>query len=115
MQSAASTCRLPNWLRGYDVDEWNSAGHRAARQQDGGIKLDQKQAGQVISNAFSTPRTTLPVQLMRVSEAAALIGVHPETLRRRIRRGELPAYGKPPRRVAVEDLLEPYKPGACKK
>ena len=47
--------------------------------------------------------------LMKISQAAALAGLHPETLRRRVRRGELTAWGFP-RRVALADVLEQFNP-----
>jgi hypothetical protein len=46
---------------------------------------------------------------LRVAEAAAIAGLNPETLRRRIRRGELPAWGSP-RRVALNDVLQQFVP-----
>ncbi len=54
-----------------------------------------------------------PCGLMRVSEAAAAAGLHPETVRRRIRRGEVRAWGFP-HRVLVADLLQEYEPAAAK-
>lgn len=51
---------------------------------------------------------------MRVPEAAMLTGHNPETLYRRIRRGELRAWGRP-FRVALDDVLLMYLPGACQK
>ena len=50
-----------------------------------------------------------PMELMRVSQAAAIAGLNKETLNRRIRKGELPAWGFP-RRVRLEDVLKPYTP-----
>jgi hypothetical protein len=47
--------------------------------------------------------------LMKISEAAALAGLHPETLRRRVRRGELPAWGFP-RKVAYTDVMKQFEP-----
>jgi hypothetical protein len=47
--------------------------------------------------------------MMKVSDAAAIAGVNPETLRRRIRRGQLQAWGSP-RRVALNDVLQQFVP-----
>jgi hypothetical protein len=41
------------------------------------------------------------------------VGLNPETVHRRIRRGELRAWGRP-YRVALEDLLPLYEPGLAK-
>jgi hypothetical protein len=51
--------------------------------------------------------------LMKISEAAAMAGCHPETLRRRVRRGELAAFGFP-RRVALADVLKQFIPPALR-
>ena len=59
-------------------------------------------------------RIPAPSGLMRVPEAAMLTGHNPETLYRRIRRGELRAWGRP-FRVALDDILPMYLPGACQK
>jgi hypothetical protein len=45
--------------------------------------------------------------LMSVTEAALLTRLNPETIRRRIRRGTVRAWGTP-WRVMVADLLEPF-------
>ena len=56
---------------------------------------------------------TLPVvtpdagQLVSVTEAAMVTRLNPETIRRRIRRGTVRAWGVP-WRVLVADLLQPY-------
>jgi hypothetical protein len=50
-----------------------------------------------------------PGRLLRVRDAAAMAGLHEETVRRRIRSGEVPAYGFP-YRVNLADLLKPYEP-----
>ncbi len=55
-----------------------------------------------------------PHGLMRVNDAAAAAGIHPETVRRRIRRGEVRAWGRP-RQVLVSDLLPQYQPPRCEK
>ncbi len=47
--------------------------------------------------------------LMRISHAALIAGVNRETIYRRIRRGELRAYGSP-WRVAIADLLAEQNP-----
>jgi hypothetical protein len=52
-----------------------------------------------------------PVGLMRVAEAAAIAGVSVETLNRRIRVGQLPAWGRP-RRVCLDHVLQPFMPRA---
>jgi hypothetical protein len=54
-------------------------------------------------------RAAPPAGLMRISEAALVAGVCAETLRRRVRRGELAAWGSP-RRVALADILEQFMP-----
>jgi hypothetical protein len=59
-------------------------------------------------------RNAPPFGLMRISQAAALAGLHPETLRRRIRRGELAAWGFP-RRVAYADVVRQYEPPSLQK
>jgi hypothetical protein len=51
--------------------------------------------------------------LMKISEAAALTGLHPETLRRRVRRGELAAWGFP-RKVAYADVMKQFIPPALR-
>ncbi len=50
-----------------------------------------------------------PTRLYRVRDAALLVGLNEETIQRRIRAGEVPAYGYP-RRVNLADLLKPYQP-----
>jgi hypothetical protein len=52
--------------------------------------------------------------LLRVREAAMMVGLNPETVRRRIRRGEVRAWGKP-QKVSLDDLLPLYLPAACRK
>jgi hypothetical protein len=51
--------------------------------------------------------------LMKISEAAALAGVNPETLRRRVRRGELPGWGFP-RKVSYADVMKQFIPPALR-
>jgi hypothetical protein len=46
---------------------------------------------------------------MKISEAAAPAGLHPEMLRRRVWRGELPAWGFP-RKVAYADAMRQFEP-----
>jgi excisionase family DNA binding protein len=62
-----------------------------------------------LAEARKLLRRTAPPGLLRISEAAAVAGVHPETLRRRVRKGELPAWGSP-RRVRREDVLKQFIP-----
>ncbi len=50
-----------------------------------------------------------PGSLRRVRDAALIVGLHPETINRRIRAGEIPAYGFP-RRVDLADLNKLYEP-----
>ena len=51
------------------------------------------------------------LDLLPVTEAAHQVGIHPETVRRRIRAGTLRAYGHPRTlRVKLTDLLQPYRP-----
>ena len=47
--------------------------------------------------------------LMKIAQAAALSGHHPETLRRRVRSGQLAAWGFP-RRVLLADVLRQFDP-----
>ncbi|MBS1856113.1 MAG: hypothetical protein JST11_12160 [Acidobacteria bacterium] len=54
-------------------------------------------------------RTAPTFGLLKISEAAMVAGVNPETLRRRVRRGELAAWGFP-RRVALADVLAQFVP-----
>jgi len=52
--------------------------------------------------------------LMSVTEAALLTRLNPETIRRRIRRGTVRAWGTP-WRVVLADLIQPYQtPGKRK-
>lgn len=50
-----------------------------------------------------------PFELFKISAAASMCGFNEKTLRARIRRGELPAYGKP-WRVRMEDIFVAYDP-----
>ena len=51
-----------------------------------------------------------PVELMKISEAALVLGVNDETLRRRIRQGKLRAWGaRGTMRVRLSDLLPEYR------
>lgn len=52
--------------------------------------------------------------LYRVRDAALIVGLHEDTIQRRIRSGEVPAYGFP-RMVALADLLKPYERKCRKK
>lgn len=52
-----------------------------------------------------------PLELLRVREAADLCGLNPRTLWKRIKKGELAAWGSP-RRVRISDVLLPFDPGA---
>ena len=54
----------------------------------------------------------IPRGLMRVPEAAMLVGLNPFVIWRRIRAGKIKAFGRP-RRIFVEDLLEPVVPNLC--
>jgi predicted DNA-binding transcriptional regulator AlpA len=51
------------------------------------------------------------MELLRVRDAADLCGMHPRTLWRRIKSGQLPAWGSP-RRVRISDVLVRYDPEA---
>ena len=59
-------------------------------------------------------RAVRPAGLYRVREAALMVGLNPETIRRRIRRGEIRAWGRP-QKIALDDLLPIYLPEACRK
>ncbi len=50
-----------------------------------------------------------PFRLLRVREAAVVTGMHRRTIYRRIRNGEVRAWGNP-RRVVIDDLLRPFVP-----
>lgn len=54
-------------------------------------------------------RAAPAVGLMKISEAALIAGLNPETLRRRVRRGDLAAWGSP-RRVALADVMAQFVP-----
>jgi len=63
-----------------------------------------------IDQAQSTVEQALrPSALYRVREAALMVGLNPETIHRRIRLGQIRAWGRP-QRVALEDLLPIYVP-----
>jgi hypothetical protein len=62
-----------------------------------------------LNEARKALRRTAPPGLLKIAEAAAVAGVHAETLRRRVRRGELAAWGSP-RRVALTDVLRQFIP-----
>jgi hypothetical protein len=47
--------------------------------------------------------------LLKISEAATMAGCHPETLRRKVRRGDLPAWGSP-LKVSFADVMRQYGP-----
>ena len=73
----------------------------------------------MMRTTISDARTTLeravrPNGLYRVREAAMMIGLNPETIHRRIRRGEIRAWGRP-QKVSLDDLLPIYMPEACRK
>jgi hypothetical protein len=55
-----------------------------------------------------------PGGLYCVREAAMMVGLNPETVRRRIRRGEIRAWGRP-QRISLDDLLPIYVPDSCRK
>jgi hypothetical protein len=55
-----------------------------------------------------------PAGLYRVSEAALMVGLHDETIRRRIRAGKVRAWGSP-HKVALDDLMPRYEPTHRKK
>jgi hypothetical protein len=54
-----------------------------------------------------------PSGLMRVSQAASILGLNPETIRKRIRRGQLTAWGRRGTlHVALADVLPQFDPRA---
>jgi len=68
-----------------------------------------------VTEAQSTlEHSVRPAGLFRVREAAMMVGMNPETIRRRIRRGEIPAWGRP-QRIALDDLMPIYMPQAWRK
>ncbi len=54
-----------------------------------------------------------PGRLLRVREAALLMRLDRDTIYKRIRSGQVRAWGSP-RRVLLDDLLRPYIPEASK-
>ena len=82
-----------------------------AAQHEGCLRAaDKEDEVMELSDAKKAIRRNPPTfGLMKISQAAALAGLHPETLRRRVRRGELTAWGFP-RRVALADVLEQFNP-----
>ena len=68
-----------------------------------------------VTDAQSTLEHSLrPGALYTVSEAALMVGLHDETIRRRIRAGKVRAWGSP-HKVALDDLMPLYKPTPRKK
>ena len=68
-----------------------------------------------ISGAWTIDeRAGRPVLLYRVREAALIVGMNPATIRRRIRRGEIRAWGRP-QKVSLDDVLPIYVPEAFRK
>jgi hypothetical protein len=51
-------------------------------------------------------------ELVKVREAAEMCGLNEKTLRERIRKGLLPAWGKP-LRVRWRDVLTPFNPASA--
>jgi excisionase family DNA binding protein len=51
---------------------------------------------------------------MTVKEAALTLRMHEDTIRRRIRRGQILAWGRP-QRIRIEDLLPVYVPSGTQK
>jgi excisionase family DNA binding protein len=71
------------------------------------LSMDLNEARKILRNALA-PRTS---ELVTVADAALMLGIAQETIRRRIRRGEIPAWGKPGTlRVRLVDLMPPYDP-----
>lgn len=68
-----------------------------------------------VTGAHSTlERAVRPAALYRVSEAALMVGLDDETIRRRIRAGKVRAWGSP-HKVSLDDLLPLYTPSRRKK
>ncbi len=68
-----------------------------------------------VTDAQSTLEHSLrPGALYTVSEAALMVGLHDETIRRRIRAGKVRAWGCP-LKVSLDDLMPPYEPTHRKK
>jgi hypothetical protein len=80
--------------------------------RDGGF-MDIEEAGSVLRNALPRPFDGAAFELVKVSEAAERCGLHPRTIRKRIARGELAAWGRPVR-VRWRDVLPPFEPRAGK-
>jgi excisionase family DNA binding protein len=55
-----------------------------------------------------------PAGLLRVREASMMVGLNRETVRRRIRRGEIRAWGRP-QKIPFDELMPIYVPQACRK
>jgi hypothetical protein len=66
-----------------------------------------------LNEARKVLRRTAPPGLLKIADAAAVAGVHAETLRRRVRRGQLAAWGSP-RRVALADVLRQFIPSGMR-
>jgi hypothetical protein len=63
-----------------------------------------------LKRAFPVPFDGAAFELVKVNEAARRCGINQKTLRLRIQRGEIPAWGKP-LRVRWRDVLVPFDPG----
>jgi hypothetical protein len=75
------------------------------------MNMNIEEAGKIIRQAVAGQFDGAAFELVKVSEAAERCGLHPRTLRKRIARGELPAWGKP-MRVRWRDVLVPVVPRA---
>ena len=68
-----------------------------------------------IAEAQSAVLRAMPLgATYKVAEAALMVGLHEDTVRRRIRAGKLRTWGSP-QRVLLADLLAPNAPGRRQK
>jgi excisionase family DNA binding protein len=87
----------------------NTAAQAVASRHGGAMNIEE--AGRVLRNSLPRPFDGAAFELVKVSEAAERCGLHPRTIRKRIARGELPAWGRPVR-VRWRDVLPPFEPRA---
>ena len=65
-------------------------------------------AGSYIDASTASNETLTAFDFRPVAEAAALLSIHPDTIRRWIRQGRIPAFGvRRAYRVRLNDLLPP--------
>jgi excisionase family DNA binding protein len=68
--------------------------------------MELKEARRVLSQTFRRDEPSIRYGLFRIPHAAQILGIHPETIYRRIRRGQIRSYGyRGTRRVRLEDVM----------